>query len=912
MSELGDGFLLHLGLKTDKDSFDKGFKSIDNITNSIQRMVTGLKTAAPVMTAVMAGGFESQELKTAKLIGISTEALDSWKVAASMAGVNAGALTSSMAQLEKKMQGLKTGQFDMSLAKNLAMLNISYSQFADMDSNQRMKAIISSAQAMEDQGKAALLVGNILGSAGQDYYNYLQLSGKSLESELAIGRSLTFTSEDSKRKAMEFNHEFQGLKEAGTSIVNLFGSQLGTALTPTIRQLREWLGDNSQLISSGITGFVGTLGDMFNKLVGVVEKGAPIFKNVIENFGGLDQVLVKVGLGFAGLKITEFVAGLAGSFSGLNLLKTGLVGIAGISLAGTFLDSKNLDNLTPTIKNNLTKIKDSIQPLSDALGDLIKNATGTDSVEAGLTKIANGVINFAGTTVSAGITAFAGFTESWNAFISTLKGDDTGAFNAYKNMNSAFDEAGNIILDSIGGEGTADKVNTKIDNGVQLATAEKNLKSVYGTPLFDQQLKLFNSTYKDVEKAYLDNKGKLKFEKVKKVNDGIVRPNGQVVSVAPDDWVFAMKDPINLTAGIGDNKQSKDTSKVLNGLIDKINNISVSKNVQQDIKPQKETIKESYREREKEVINNLSKENSIINNLYEKREISNNQFSKNKEVIKETSNKEIIKQPVKSENNHSQNIVIKETGVKEAIGEKKASEVKQNILVTVKGQELKQPVIENNISIPKDSDKNNINVSVKDNNIKPFSETKKTVNNTQNYTELKDLLGTVKNNDDQKINISVKGNEQKAPVILNKNTVSTVQDYTELKDILGISKTPDIENIIEAPEIPSIDNKIDMPHFMNKEDTKVINNRSMPDIVNTELLKLLTQVSSSIAKVTAQMKPVNNTNNASYVINQTFNLNNVRDIPQTIKAQARSGLQDGLSELMQRSAQRYMLMPTTL
>lgn len=554
-SSIGD-FFVSLGLKTDKDAFDKGVKSIDNISNSLDRLVSGVKNAAPVIAAALAGSFETAELKTAQAIGISTEALDSWKVAAGMAGTNADALTSSMANLESKMQGLKLGQVDQGLATNLAYLGIGYQQFADMDATQRMSSVFSAAQAMKDQGKAALLVSNILGSAGQDYYQYLQLSGKSLSSQLETGRRLTFTTEESKRKAMEFNSELNAVIGAGKSIGMLFGSEVGAALTPTIRSVREWLGVNREAVASGITGMISTLGDLFNRFVGFLGKGYPMARDMVDKLGGLDKIIIRLGIGFAGLKLTSIVASLGSAVSLLGPLGALVASLTLGTLAGTILDENAWDNLK-TVKT------DAIDPLKKAMGELIKTLTNSESVEMGINKMSNALKQFASDAVYGVTGSIEALIDIIVALTKLMKGDFTGAKEAWEASGQVFTRNegrvgraifGDLLYESIFTQGKAKKLIddiTLVDQEMDLYTKEvqnyltargignKNNANFRKDPIGYRD-KLLDQYQRDHPGAsiYADSR----------VKDGIIAPGGHVTQVDPHDWVFAVKDVASLAS----------------------------------------------------------------------------------------------------------------------------------------------------------------------------------------------------------------------------------------------------------------------------------------------------------------------------------------------------------------------------
>lgn len=561
-NSIGD-FFVNLGLKTDKDSFDKGVKSIDNMTNGVNRLVTTVKNAAPVLAAALAGNFETAELRTAKAIGISTEALDSWKVAASMAGVSAEGLISNMSSLDQRLNRWKTGKgIDTGLATSLSLLGgPGFMELANMDPSKRIESIFAAARAMDDQKKAAMLIGDILGSEAQSYYLSLQLSGRELTNELEIGKKLTYTSEESKRHAEAFNHELQGVLAAGKSIGMLFGSEVGAALTPVLHSFREWLGINNKAISSGITGFVGKLGDLFNRMFGFVEKGYPIVKNFINETGGLEKWIVRIGLGLGGLKILQFSSSLTGVVGSIGLLKAALAtGL--VVTAGSLLDPDFVEKLGPKLKSAFGSIKkDAIDPLNKSFGELIKTLTNSDTVIEGLDKISTGLINFASDAVYGTIGSLEALIYQMSALGKAVKGDFKGAVGDLKSSSDVYTRNNGKVGRAIFGD------------------------ALYGLLFPDNSAQ---TTWDNMVNGLDTTSGGGSIPDSKnlwKINDGIVKPNGGVVSVSPDDWIFAVKDIANLAGAFtptGSGFAGGQNSFVINQTF----NISGSKDIPQTLRQQ--------------------------------------------------------------------------------------------------------------------------------------------------------------------------------------------------------------------------------------------------------------------------------------------------------------------------------------
>lgn len=527
---MAKGFFYDVKAIVDKNSFAEGIRELQKLEQTSKKLITGIAgvAASVISSATIAGEVATQELKVAKAIGTSTEALSSWKIAANVAGASASGLIGQLTSLENKMQHMKTGVVDTNLAKNLGMLGVGYSDFANMDSEDRMRTVFHQADQMEDQKLAATLVGDILGQAGQDYYLSLQMSGKSIEEQLLEAKKLNFVSEQNRKEAAIFSSEIRSVKEAGKSITMLFGTEIAKALTPTVRTVKNYLISNRDAIRRGVAGFAEQTVAVFNMIAGAIVKVTPIVTGLIDKFGGLDKIIVKVGLGFASLKLVQFAGGIRSIISSINLLKAGLGGLA---TGGLFLV---LEDLLYHFMGGGSLIFDVLIPKLQELKDELGIDLDFNKIAEGIKKIADALKEFGGTAVKNSITLvkdlFQVFkdliTGNWDKlgedmrkYLADWKTGLEEIFNT-KGVKDAFDAGFNSVVEA-GGSKTA-------------AVAE-------GTTSALEKVPILGSVYKWARDTALDITGTREQYENGKIKDGIITPGGRVTSVSPDDWVFAVK-----------------------------------------------------------------------------------------------------------------------------------------------------------------------------------------------------------------------------------------------------------------------------------------------------------------------------------------------------------------------------------
>ncbi|MBO7612282.1 MAG: hypothetical protein J6S81_00465, partial [Treponema sp.] len=281
-----------------------------------------------------------------------------------------------MANLETKMQKLKLGEIDQGLAKNLGMLGIGYDQFAGMNANERMNSVFKAAGAMQDQAKAAVLVGDILGSAGREYYDWLALSGSTLSKELSEAKALNFTTEESAKGAAAFNAEFNAIVSSTKSIGLLISSKIGEALTPVAKKVKEILAANKEFIASGIIGVVDVLGKIGRGM-----------GDVLMNLTGADSIGEALG------KIAEGVKKFAGPVieKSIELVKDLAAAIRALWVGDWNALGESIKNFCTNLSlgfANLMGVETEGKSAEDLYNDALKEGSDLANGKGGLGSVA--------------------------------------------------------------------------------------------------------------------------------------------------------------------------------------------------------------------------------------------------------------------------------------------------------------------------------------------------------------------------------------------------------------------------------------------------------------------------------------------------------------------------------------------
>lgn len=512
MSSSIGGFFATLGIKTDTNSFDKSKQSLDIVTNSVSRMMGTVRNASAVLgvLAITTGKTATAEVNLSKTIGLSTEALDNWRIAARIAGADANGLVSEMNTLEQKMLNLKQGNVDQGLATSLGFLGFDqdYGTFAEMDAEQRVKAIFDAAKKLDDQEFAGKLVGDILGQNARTLYLSEEVKTNGLDALLNKAQSVNFVGAEQTQNAAEFFSEFQETTEAIKSLTKSFGSDVAKELTPIFSNINNWLSENGDEIKKTLTDIATNIGLIVDKYAKpVIDFAGDVARGTGNLVGGIAEGDVS--------KVEEGLFELVDSFS------------AGITAS---LSKYEYDDLMKLAKFERSGIKDSFHAKYD-------NKTGPVSL----------------TREEADYFAFLKeMTNKYGTSTSNKKEQEKTEKNAIDMLSKR-----------------NDYLKKAVDSKIRI------IQKAEGSDLIT--LNRFNKdelSYLATEEGYKKFKNKINFPENWSVNknssvpgiqDGIIKPDGQITQVAQDDWVFAFRNISDFAAGfIPHNNNNTNNEIVIN------------------------------------------------------------------------------------------------------------------------------------------------------------------------------------------------------------------------------------------------------------------------------------------------------------------------------------------------------------
>lgn len=273
-----------------KKTDDMGNKSSSLSSKLGSAFKTGVSVVAGFATAVAGAATAMAGLATqamdyagdlddaATRVGMNTEAYQKWAFAMQLAGADASTLEVAVRNLTTFTTNLAAGNEDATAA--LQKLGIGYQNFANMNADEQLNAVVNALQNMEDQTEMTRLAQEIFGN--RVYQQIMPLLTQEAGYVDELGESMEETgmimSEDAVKAGAELGDELDTLKQR----ITILGNTMLSGLFPQIRLIIEGL--------SGLTtGSDDAMNAMTEGLVGLIDKVAEALPTILET--GLDLLL---------------------------------------------------------------------------------------------------------------------------------------------------------------------------------------------------------------------------------------------------------------------------------------------------------------------------------------------------------------------------------------------------------------------------------------------------------------------------------------------------------------------------------------------------------------------------------------------------------------------------------------------
>lgn len=283
--------------------------SVGNPMRGLKTAITGI--VAAVSTGVIAKAvtdFASQGdeiAKTARMLGLSAEALQELRYAANLQGVENEQLTQSMKLLNNNLGAMKAKQGGLYSALKLTNPQLA-KQLRNVRSTEEGFNLMVDALAKEtNTAKRAALAQAAFGKSGQELIKMAEVGTEGLAALRKEAHKYgAVMSDEAAANSEEFSDSMDRVKKSIRGVTMLALGPMIKAIQPLLQRLADWIGANRELISQKVSGVIDAIGRAFQFL-------APFLKAAVDLFTWLKPILPFVIGGIVGLTVAQWALNAA-------------------------------------------------------------------------------------------------------------------------------------------------------------------------------------------------------------------------------------------------------------------------------------------------------------------------------------------------------------------------------------------------------------------------------------------------------------------------------------------------------------------------------------------------------------------------------------------------------------------------
>jgi hypothetical protein len=315
-----------LQVKTD----DKALAATNKVLDGIKGKLVALAAVAAPAALVRLGANMLKEAataadvaaKTARTIGITTEAYQELTQAAAFSGVKSEELNVAMRKLSKNAYEAAGGNKELN--KTFKALNINAKDFSKLKPDQQIERLADAYTKIEDPGKRAALMMKL--QAGPKFASMFAGGGAGIAAMRKDAQDLgMIVPDDLAVKAEAFNDSMDRLKLIGQGMKFNFILQLLESIQPLLDDLTAWRKTDAKAFNASLKEVARTLNGMIKDL----HSGFKTLREWTEALGGAGNAVKLFGLAAGSLLAARYLIQMA---KGAKLLTLANLKLAASSL----------------------------------------------------------------------------------------------------------------------------------------------------------------------------------------------------------------------------------------------------------------------------------------------------------------------------------------------------------------------------------------------------------------------------------------------------------------------------------------------------------------------------------------------------------------------------------------------------
>jgi len=277
-------------IKSLKKVDDRGKKSSDTLKNmgkAAGKMALALGAAAVAgagaifALGVKLGDTADELLDLNSITGMSTDAIQAWRKAAEVAGVETNAMTNASQKLTKTMDMMSTGTGKA--AEGVEALGLNVKDLEEMSADERMNVLTKALAGVTDKTERARIGTDLFGGTWKEIAPVVDLGTEAMNK---AKDSANIISPEDLTTANDFRIKIADVKDQ----VGFFVSKIVIDLMPSLQKFMGWIQENMPAIQATMEVVFATIKTAITKVIDVV-------KSIVDWFVKYKELLIPLGVG---------------------------------------------------------------------------------------------------------------------------------------------------------------------------------------------------------------------------------------------------------------------------------------------------------------------------------------------------------------------------------------------------------------------------------------------------------------------------------------------------------------------------------------------------------------------------------------------------------------------------------------
>lgn len=423
--------LTKLGFEADQSKIDKFENSVGNLTKGLALLVTGATAAATAAFgfAKSAASYGDEVAKSARVIGLTTEELQSYRFAFDRAGISQGELSSSLEIFNKLLGSAQEGTGAASDTLKQLGISLTDANGKFRGTSQLMPEILDALKGIDNEATRARIATDLFGRSGIRMGTAFANGSEELRELLKEAEELggVMTDEDAK-KAEAFTDALTNVNLAFKGIQNRLGVAFFDTFTKLITTFTDLIKANKEIIDSNLKSFFDGAIWVVNQFIRVLGTLFGWIDKVAQLMGGWSNTIKIVGIAIGvlmALKFIPWVIAATAAIKALNIAMllnpAGLITAAIVALGTAII--LLIEDIYQWVAGNESAIGDLLGSWEDFKNKFIGYITGAvDYVKNKFNEVSESISGAFNSAIESVKGYFKGLFDDVTAFVDKIIG----------------------------------------------------------------------------------------------------------------------------------------------------------------------------------------------------------------------------------------------------------------------------------------------------------------------------------------------------------------------------------------------------------------------------------------------------------------------------------------------------------